>query len=354
MLELPEGWESDYDGQRWFYRYRPNGLTQFQFPQPGDEFPNFVGDSIELEPEERLASELQRRGRNFHDGNPHDEPKRRQSDKEKVGVSPEKDEFGMGATGYFDPSSFMYFGPDEDEDEVSIANEHSNGQSALVRNGNEDSPVSAADSLRSSGPTPSTVKSELTTSPLVTVDDSATLEDIQVELPDDYKRKISPVGSVPELAGPHTAKCADELAPVELDAVSSVAAPVGAVLLHNNVSELSAENYPVKRKTPPPPPAPLEPVDSYPLVSASFSFPPLKNSGGSSSATGIKVEDAKAQKRPNVPKERPSSMSEGQTRFQPFIPEQRMSRDTTSDSQRLSMVLSIAATPFTWIWGQTP
>lgn len=341
MLELPEGWESDYDGQRWFYRYRPNGLTQFQFPQPGDEFPNFVGDNIELEPEERLASELQRRGRNSQGGNSRDEFERSRCGREKIGASPGENEFGMGATGYFDPSSFMYFGPDEDEDEASVVNEHGDEQNAILSNGKEELPVSATDSVRRSESTPSTLRSELATSPLVIVDVSAALDNQLVELPDDKEQKGSPLSSVPELAGSHTAKCADELAPVELDAASSVTSPAGAALLHSNMAELSADNYPVKRKTPPPPPpAPLEPVDSYPLVSASFSFPPLRNSGDSNNSTGTTVGDTKVQRKLNVPRERPSSISEGQAKFHPFIPEQRMSRDTMRDPQRSSMILS--------------
>ncbi len=36
MAALPEGWEADYDGTRWFYRYKPLGLTQYRFPKDGD------------------------------------------------------------------------------------------------------------------------------------------------------------------------------------------------------------------------------------------------------------------------------------------------------------------------------
>src|SRR6187549_1099746 len=62
MSELPEGWESDYDGSRWFFRYKPTGNVQFHFPQPGDEYAEFI-DSFaplpDLTPEERLESDRQ-------------------------------------------------------------------------------------------------------------------------------------------------------------------------------------------------------------------------------------------------------------------------------------------------------
>lgn len=71
MASLPPGWEADYDGQRWFFTYGPTGQSQFQFPRPGDEFPDFsccaggggaaasILPAIELLPEERLESERQ-------------------------------------------------------------------------------------------------------------------------------------------------------------------------------------------------------------------------------------------------------------------------------------------------------
>ncbi|KAL8343399.1 hypothetical protein RB598_004648 [Gaeumannomyces tritici] len=62
MSGLPEGWESDYDGSRWYYRYKATGMTQFQFPQPGDEFSEYFGSfagPVSLAPEERLESDRQ-------------------------------------------------------------------------------------------------------------------------------------------------------------------------------------------------------------------------------------------------------------------------------------------------------
>lgn len=65
MTMLPHGWTADYDGARWFYVYGATGQSQFQFPQPGDEFPDFGGagvtllPAVELKPEEKLESERQ-------------------------------------------------------------------------------------------------------------------------------------------------------------------------------------------------------------------------------------------------------------------------------------------------------
>lgn len=69
MASLPPGWTADYDGQRWFFTYGPTGQSQFQFPRPGDEFPDSfccgaggfttVLPEAKLSPEERLESERQ-------------------------------------------------------------------------------------------------------------------------------------------------------------------------------------------------------------------------------------------------------------------------------------------------------
>ncbi|KAI7779265.1 hypothetical protein LA080_001028 [Diaporthe eres] len=65
MASLPSGWKADYDGRRWFFTYGATGQSQFQFPRPGDEFPDFCCagaaflPAVELMPEERLESERQ-------------------------------------------------------------------------------------------------------------------------------------------------------------------------------------------------------------------------------------------------------------------------------------------------------
>lgn len=76
MASLPPGWTADYDGRRWFFTYGPTGQSQFQFPRPGDEFPDpfccaggAVLPAVELLPEEMLESERQvRRQLNVNGG----------------------------------------------------------------------------------------------------------------------------------------------------------------------------------------------------------------------------------------------------------------------------------------------
>ncbi|KAK5993705.1 hypothetical protein PT974_07141 [Cladobotryum mycophilum] len=62
MAALPPGWEWDYDGSRWLYRYNPTGHVQYHFPKAGDEFPDYIDVSTpvpDLAPEERLESQQQ-------------------------------------------------------------------------------------------------------------------------------------------------------------------------------------------------------------------------------------------------------------------------------------------------------
>ncbi|RYP22349.1 hypothetical protein DL765_001701 [Monosporascus sp. GIB2] len=332
MFGLPEGWESDYDGQRWFYRYKPNGLIQFQFPQPGDEFPTFVGDNGELEPEERLASELQLRQKKAQEPNAPGDTKRSSSRRKKTVEEVNDDESLMGATGYFDPSSFMYFGPEESNDAGPKADEGDIEAEGTECKGVEESSDNAVDPVQSPGPTPSTVNSELATNPPLASDESSKPVNVAAELPGENEPKWSPLGIVAELAGSHTVKCADELAPVELDATPAIR-PV--------MAELPADSCPVKRKTPQPrpTPAPMQPVDSYPLVSASFSYPPLRTAENPSKSS-TRVEEAQPQKQTDIPSEEGRTSAEKtQIKYQPFKPGQQTG-EAKEGAQRSSMVLA--------------
>lgn len=116
MANLPPGWEPDYDGSRWLYRYLPTGLTQFTFPKPGDEFPAFVAPGagpLSLAPEERLASEKQIKLRKKGVANVEEAQNDFDRDGKKTGSFT-----GMSATGYFDPSEFMYYGEGGDDGEL--------------------------------------------------------------------------------------------------------------------------------------------------------------------------------------------------------------------------------------------
>ncbi|RYO89036.1 hypothetical protein DL763_005790 [Monosporascus cannonballus] len=332
MFGLPEGWESDYDGQRWFYRYKPNGLIQFQFPQPGDEFPNFVGDDGELEPEERLASELQLRQKKAQESNSDGDTKRSSSRRKKTVEEINDDESFMGATGYFDPSSFMYFGPEESNDAGSKAVKGDIEAEGTECKGTEELSDSAVDPAQSPGPTPSTVNSELAPNPPLASDESSKPVNVATELSSENEPKWSPLGIVAELAGSHTVKCADELAPVELDAAPAI---------RPDIAELPADSCPVKRKTPQPrpTPAPIRPVDSYPLVSASFAYPPLRTTENPRKySTG--VEEAQPQKQTDVPPEEGRAPPDkAQIEYQPFKPGQQTG-EAKEGAQRSSMVLA--------------
>ncbi|KAK4169124.1 hypothetical protein QBC43DRAFT_341150 [Cladorrhinum sp. PSN259] len=104
---LPENWEWDFDGKRWFYRYKPTGLIQYTWPKPGDEFPDFVEDGApppDLAPEEMLISQKQRR-RSTLDNDP-SKPKRKEN---KQSFIIEEDD---GPGEYWDqPDALMYMGP---------------------------------------------------------------------------------------------------------------------------------------------------------------------------------------------------------------------------------------------------
>ncbi|TQN68901.1 hypothetical protein CSHISOI_06477 [Colletotrichum shisoi] len=119
MSGLPPGWEWDYDGARWFYRYKPNGHVQFHFPKEGDEFPDFVDNfapAPELAPEEKLESQQQLKRRTTLEGDP--------VSKMRATGGPLND-FGMNRSGFggplgkddyeddffFQPENFMYLGP---------------------------------------------------------------------------------------------------------------------------------------------------------------------------------------------------------------------------------------------------
>lgn len=116
MASLPPGWEPDYDGSRWLYRYTPTGLTQFTFPKPGDEFPEFItpgAGPISLAPEERLASEKQVKLRKK--GIVHDDEASKDADRD---AKKDNNFVRTSATGYFDPSEFMYYGGGDDDGEL--------------------------------------------------------------------------------------------------------------------------------------------------------------------------------------------------------------------------------------------
>ncbi|KAI1768068.1 hypothetical protein GGR53DRAFT_34381 [Hypoxylon sp. FL1150] len=212
MAHLPEGWEADYDGTRWFYRFATTGLTQYHFPRPGDEYPELVGLGFEqLDPklDGKHASKRQ-----------HEPPHGVDSAVNENG--------GMSATGYFNPDDFMYFGLD----------------GASPTGGDK------TNSMVSVTATPPVSNSE----PAL------------AELHEESEQVRSPVGFIAELANSDTAKCAEELAPIELDAAQI--APAAPPTQKSLVEKKQSIEHPFQDKA--------RPIEEYPLVSASFAYPPIK------------------------------------------------------------------------------
>lgn len=134
MATLPPGWEWDYDGNRWLYRYKPTGHVQYHFPNAGDEFPDFIdaaSPAPDLAPEEKLESQQQVKRHTSVNGGPSrtargaaedkDGWKSRMSATAQPVSSVWEDHFGAedenenenDAEGeaVFQPENFMYLGP---------------------------------------------------------------------------------------------------------------------------------------------------------------------------------------------------------------------------------------------------
>ncbi|KAI1199590.1 hypothetical protein F5X97DRAFT_119266 [Nemania serpens] len=322
MTGLPDGWESDYDGTRWFYRYKATGMIQFHFPQPGDEFAEFLLDAgtgpFQLTPEDSLAIEQESRRRSLSNLDNHatSGTKTSGSRRERKKIEAIEEEDGMSATGYFDPSSFMYF-PDnpspvgDDDGEGSIAGNGANGD---TRN-------------RASG-----IGSGLNTS---------NARPAAAELPASSQQMWSPVGYVAELATEDTLLCAEELAPVELDATSFAPGPIQTNMAQQP-TELPTHRTPVEAKEPdlrPSQPATqlatqpaTQPVDPYPLVSASFAYPPLNANTNpvSSGATSTANSPTSLGTNPVEP---------GQNKYQPWKPTQGVVEQQPQAHNKASEIL---------------
>ncbi|KAI0486318.1 hypothetical protein F4859DRAFT_528102 [Xylaria cf. heliscus] len=100
---LPDNWESDYDGNRWCFRYKPTGRIQYRFPQPGDELVGFfdVTRLVELTPEERLRFEQEVKRRNNSSSNNDTE----RDKKEKKMTTATEEEYGLSASDNWDNSA---------------------------------------------------------------------------------------------------------------------------------------------------------------------------------------------------------------------------------------------------------
>ncbi|EEU44451.1 uncharacterized protein NECHADRAFT_105372 [Fusarium vanettenii 77-13-4] len=154
MAGLPEGWDMDYDGQRWFYKYKPTGHIQYHFPKEGDEFPDFVdvySPAPDLAPEERLESQQQvRRHTSTTTASAHAKARREENGWESRmsatarPVSAVWDgDGGNGGGGdddnaVFQPENFMYLGPGAYNDVSPLAEEEEEAARRVVAGGIED------------------------------------------------------------------------------------------------------------------------------------------------------------------------------------------------------------------------
>ncbi|KAK4122271.1 hypothetical protein N657DRAFT_682071 [Parathielavia appendiculata] len=256
MAGLPENWEWDYDGNRWFYRYKPTGLIQYTFPKPGDEFPEFVDDSApppDLAPEEKLVSQQQIKRRSTLGQIP-----TRQSTatthRERASSNAVSDPDDGSGPFWLQPDGLMYMGPGAYTDISPLQEEEEERGEESAKAGEEDvagapvpaPPTSVSNATESAGtpqPTrsqmspivstettpqvlnsnPATTTPELDSAVIIEVGESVAgdigvVEQPEVHLLDGRQVPSNPIGFVAELASELTARCDDEInpAPVEL------------------------------------------------------------------------------------------------------------------------------------------
>ncbi|RSL50735.1 hypothetical protein CEP54_011767 [Fusarium duplospermum] len=149
MAGLPEGWDMDYDGQRWFYKYKPTGHIQYHFPKEGDEFPDFVDAATpapDLAPEERLESQQQvRRHASTTTASAHAKARREENGWEtrmSATARPVSAVWDGGGgdddNAVFQPENFMYLGPGAYNDVSPLAEEEEEAARRVVAGGIED------------------------------------------------------------------------------------------------------------------------------------------------------------------------------------------------------------------------
>ncbi|KAI0835298.1 hypothetical protein F5Y06DRAFT_137725 [Hypoxylon sp. FL0890] len=295
MAHLPEGWESDHDGTRWFYRYTPTGLTQYHFPRPGDEFPELVGlgfGPLSLLPQKKLAGDCEVEKQSALNGLSNSGvPVKSGGDGRKTAASTNEGE-ALSATGYFDPDDFRFFSLND----VSPVGDRSNA------------------AVNSSGP-------------------------LVAELPEESVQ--SPVGFVAELASSETAKCAEELAPIELDAMQIAPVALNINIQHNGPAELPTHRSPVEQKQPVQNPTgdDMQPVEEYPLVSASFAYPPLKTANKPVD-NGVQQTNSPHAEQKVLASERPAENETTQNKYETWKPAQSLLNEEVRNESRQSMTLS--------------
>ncbi|KFA46461.1 hypothetical protein S40293_04275 [Stachybotrys chartarum IBT 40293] len=291
MATLPVGWEWDYDGSRWFYKYKPTGHVQYHFPTEGDEFPVFIDAASPapvLSPEERLESQHQRR-RHVGPSSAADRPQASDNGGLKpqmsasarpvsdIWVDEHADEEGSGAAGAFQPESFMFLGPGTYTDVSPLVDEEDEEEAAAKRAVVGKVEVEATEAkvvspLSSAKATPQVANSE----PVAvhhTVEVEATLaaavaavapsppqpESPEVhmldsrEMPHELsaegpRRRFDPVGTLPEMPTEHTGRAYIERHPPAVEiGDNTVLAPIETAVA-TGIAELPGQSSPVMKE----------------------------------------------------------------------------------------------------------
>ncbi|KAK3685004.1 hypothetical protein B0T22DRAFT_206790 [Podospora appendiculata] len=241
MASLPETWEWDYDGKRWFYRFKPTGLIQYTFPKPGDEFPEYIdafAPTHDLPPEDKLASQQQVK-RKSTAGESSSATSASFASRRNEGAPTSATLGKEDGDAWFQPDSFMFLGPGSYNDISPVQEEEelargANGcesrgsgsrspqKSAAKpsRNQNQPERFQAISPPTSAETTPHANSSQPATATPVADSVPAT------RAPNPYlpgglngrQIQYTPVGLVAELASELTAQCREEThpAPVEL------------------------------------------------------------------------------------------------------------------------------------------
>ncbi|EFX02314.1 hypothetical protein CMQ_2363 [Grosmannia clavigera kw1407] len=290
MASLPEGWESDYDGARWFFRYKPTGTIQYHFPKPGDEFPEFhdnfgpIQQSYEPIPEELLESERQIRCQTAT-GVPaagSGSVKRRKDSSAASATLGGGDFIGTSFElfGYYGPGSYNDMNPEHEDWEDETGSKQDSRPGALT-----DGELHGT-SISNMG-TPSSVFSGVTSEAVEVLPVPSTAAAVEVhELPDSaalggLHYASDPVGYVSELASDMTALCMEAFnpPPVELPGIEVYSLGADPAASHSMPVELPNDpklpSVPSVPSIPSPVqsiPQPVEPPQTHvePLVSASF------------------------------------------------------------------------------------
>ncbi|KAH7318309.1 hypothetical protein B0I35DRAFT_239669 [Stachybotrys elegans] len=281
MTGLPDGWESDYDGQRWFYKYKPTGHVQYHFPTEGDEFPDFIAagaPALPLAPEERLESQQQVRrlvGIAPNGAASSNAPKSRMSATARPISDAWNDE--PGDADVFQPESFMFLGPGaytdvsplvEEEVEAAAAEEEAAKRAVVGKSEQELKPDKGVSPVASERPTPKVANSE----PAILQEEAAKDTDVEepqvtpppqaqdlpihmidgrelpYELAVESPRQFNPVGQMAELATEQTASAYIELHPDPVEiGDNTILAPIETAA-PTGIAELPEKSSPIERK----------------------------------------------------------------------------------------------------------